>query len=178
MTKYETLTTLCLDPQQTRLCTDTLPEVMHLDDSALAVMIDFKQTPAKTITADTSIDDALHRMKMQGAHLLFVVNQDGQPLGLITSEDLLGEQPIKIQQERRIPRSKLLATFLMTPIEKIPGLPVDVVSHFKVGNIINTLKTCDSHYALVLKEKNGEKMIVGLFTASQISQQLHRNIES
>jgi CBS-domain-containing membrane protein len=178
MVQYEELPTLTLNPEKTTLVTDVLPEVMHMDDPALSVMMDFSQSPPKMIHEDAPIDDALNLMKIHGVHLLFVVNDKEQPIGIIASENLLGEGPIKIQQERRIPRSKILVNMLMVKLKDIPALDIDVVSNFKIGNIINTLKAHHRHYAIVIKINGEDQKIRGIFTTSQISQQLHMQISS
>ena len=173
MVHYEALPTLTLEPGKTRLCTDMLPEVLHLEDPALAVMIDFSQSVPKTIHKNSSIDDALNKMKTQGLHLLFAVDDAEQPIGVIASEDLLGEYPIKIQQERRIPRAKICVDMLMKKLSDIPAIDFDVVTQFKIGNVVNTLKSHHQHYAIVIKTVGNEQKIRGIFTSSRISQQLH-----
>ena len=173
MVHYEELPTLTLAPEKATLCTDVLPEIIHMNDPALAAMIDFSQSPPKTIHDDAPIDHALHLMKMHGVHLFFVVDKKEQPIGVIASEDLLGERPIKIQQERRIPRSKILVNMLMEKLKDIPALDIEVVCDFKVGNIVNTLKAHHQHYAVVIKTNDDEQKIRGIFIASKISQQLH-----
>lgn len=178
MVKYEELPTFTLEPEKTRLYTDILPEVVHMEDPALSVMMDFTQSPPKTIDEGLSIDEALNTMKRYGVHLLFVVNNSDQPIGIITSEDILGERPIKIQQEGRTPRSKILVKMLMEKLKTIPALDIETINSFKVGNIVNTLRSLHSHYAIVVKSNGAEKTIRGIFTTSQISQQLHQPISS
>lgn len=174
MIQYEELPTIILDPQKTTLFTDILPEVLHMDDPALSAIIDFTQSPLKTINTDDSIDDALSVMKMHDTSLLFVVNHNEQPIGVITSEDILGEGPIKIQQTHNISRSKVLVHMLMEKIKNIPALDFEVVNHFKIGNIVSTLKKYHQHYALVIKQNGDGQVIRGIFTASYITQRLHR----
>lgn len=177
MVKYEDLPILSLSPEQTILCTDVLPEITHLDDPALAVMMDFIQTPPHTIGTEDPIDDALNEMKVHGVHLLFVVDKKDRIKGLIASEDILGELPIKITQERRIPRSNILTKMIMLPLEKIIAFNIGVVDQAKVGNIVNTLKAHGRHYALVIKPKgNNQQIVRGIFTTSHISRQLHMDI--
>ncbi|MCB1827813.1 MAG: CBS domain-containing protein [Coxiellaceae bacterium] len=179
MVQYEALPIITLDPKKTNLCTDALPEVMHMDDPALAVMMDFTQAPPKTILEDAPIDDALNLMKKHGVHLLFAMNNNDQPVGVIASENILGEGPIKIQQERRIPRSRITVNMLMEKLKDIPALDIDAISNFKIGNIVNTLKKHHRHYAVVIKVNGDDTpMIRGIFTTSQISQQLHMDIAS
>ncbi len=178
MVNYEDLPTLSLSPEQTMLRTDALPEVIHLDDPALAVMLDFNQAPPDTINLDDPIDDALSEMKVHGVHLLFVTNAKDQMNGLIASEDILGELPIKITQERRIPRSKILTKMIMVPLKDIIAFSMDTVEHAKVGNIVKTLKSNGRHYALVIRKNDGndQQIVRGIFTTSHISRQLHMDI--
>ena len=177
MAKYEDLPTLSLLSEQAVLCTDVLPEIVHLDDPALAVMLDLTQASPHTIGSEEPIDNALNEMKVHGVHLLFVLDEQNQIKGLIASEDILGEQPIKITQERRIPRSKILTKMIMVPLKHIIAFDIEVVSHARIGNIINTLKSQGSHYALVIKiDGNDQQVVRGIFTTSHISRQLHMDI--
>jgi len=177
MAKYEDLPTLSLSSEQTVLCKDVLPEITYLDDPALAVMMDLTQTPPQTIKNNAAIDDALSVMKIHGLHLLFVVDDSDKIEGLIASEDILGEQPIKITQDNRIPRSKILTKMIMVPLNKIIAFDIETVNKAKVGNIVNTLKSEEQHYALVIKSNVGnQKIIRGIFTTSHISHQLHMDI--
>lgn len=172
MIQYEVLPTIELESEKMVLCTDKLPEVMRLEDPALSVMTDFTQSPPKTIQENAPIDQAFNVMKTHGAHLLFAIDSNNRPIGLITSEDLLGERPIRIQEEHRTPRSKILVNALMTTLQDIPALDIETVNHFKIGNIINTVKSHHCHYALVIKSSGDQQFIRGIFTSSQISQQL------
>jgi len=139
-------------------------------------MTDFTQTPPHTIGLEDPIDNALTAMKLHSVHLLFVLDDQDQIKGLVASEDILGELPIKIIQERRITRSKVLVKMIMRPIENIIAFDIDVINHAKVGNIINTLKAENRDYALVVKSNNTQQIIRGIFTTSDISHQLHKDI--
>jgi len=179
MTKYEVLPTIQIDTNNAKLSSHSvLPELVYLDDPALTVMIDFNIFPAQTISADVSIDDALNKMKIEGVHLLLVINDTGDILGIVASEDILGEKPIMIQQERRIDRNQILVSMIMTPANKIIAFDINTVKDFKVGHIVNTLKSFQQHYALVAKisDKDNNQIIRGLFNTSQISKQLHMDI--
>ena len=176
MAQYAILPTTPLSPGNIELPTTILPNITHLDDPALAVMLDFQQTPPQTVMLGTAIDDALNQMKVHGTHLLFVVDQAEQPLGIIATEDILGEKPIKILQESRNTRQAVTVEMLMTTLEDTPTLCIEEIVQFKVGNIVNTLKAYNSHYALVIRQLEDTQRIRGIFTTSQISQQLHRHI--
>lgn len=178
MVKYEILKTITLPAHNTFLRSQKMPELVHLDDPAFAVMCDFSFIRPRTIQADESMDNALNEMKLHGAHLLLVQGNAGNIVGVIASEDILGELPIKMIQERRIHRAQLLVKMLMTPIEKIAALDIKTLDLAKVGHIITTLRDLRIHYALVIgnNTEDGSVILRGIFTTSQISRQLHMDI--
>ncbi len=180
MAKYETLSTFPLSDNNTILRSTQLPEIVHLDDPAFAVMKDFRQQKPHTVTPDTSMDDALNEMKINGVHLLLVEGKNQHILGVIATEDVLGEKPIKIIQERRIPRHQILVKMIMTKISEVGAFTLNSIRYAKVGNIVNTLKETRLHYALVVDDGDGEEdvqhSLCGIFTTSQISRQLHTDI--
>ena len=178
MAKYEALKTITLSPQHSFLpSAHSHNQLVHMDDPALSVMCDFSITKPQTIQSDEPIDNALNEMKIHGVHLLLVKGNNGIA-GVIGSEDILGELPITLIQERRIKRSQVLVKMIMAPISNIVAFESKTLEHAKVGNIVTTLKSMQTHYALVI-HKNGDeekKMLRGIFTTSQISHQLHQNI--
>lgn len=180
MVKYENLPTLSLQNKEVCLRSQTLPELVHLEDPALSVMTDFSQTTPTTISPEETMDDALNEMKVKGVHLLLVTNSAKDIVGLISSEDLLGEKPIQIIQENRIQRSQVLVRMIMTPLDEVTAFDISVVEHARVGNIVNTLQALQTHYALVVQNHNAtqKQTLRGLFNTSQISKQLHTNIAS
>lgn len=178
MIKYELLPTLPLTQDTATLQSQSLPELVHMDDPALAVMTDFTQSKPHTISPDETMDNALNEMKVHGVHLLLVVDNQHHIIGFIASEDLLGEKPIMLIQERRIKREQILVKMLMLPIDNITAFSLDDVQHARVGNIVNTLKSLNTHYALVVHNNAETKPghVRGLFSTSQISKQLHEDI--
>lgn len=177
MARYEPLKTIRLSPENTYLRSRKMPELVHLGDPAFAVMTDFSQVPPRTIGPDEPIDNALNEMKLHGVHLLLIQNENGNIIGVVGSEDLLGELPIKISQERRIKRSQVLIKMVMTPLDEICAFDMHILEHAKVGNIIVTLKSLRTHYALIISNDNNQRRTLrGIFTTSQISRQLHMDI--
>lgn len=176
MAKYELLPTTAFSP-----CPYThpvqLPEVVHLEDPALAVMIDFKQSKPSTIRPTTPIDYAMHEMKISGVHLMLVVDDTERVIGLISSEDVIGEKPIKLIQEGRLTRAEILVRMVMTPAEDIIAFDIEALRLARVGNVINTLREHHQHYALVLQKLPAQPLFIrGLLWSSQISKQLHMDI--
>ena len=176
MAKYEILKTVKLSPTHAYLRSEQEPQLVHLDDPAFAVLCDFAQQHPHTIHPDELMDYALSEMRAHGVHLL-LVEKDDSIIGVIGSEDILGELPIKIIQERRIKRSQILVKMMMTPIDQIVAFNLKDIERAKVGNIVVTLKSLRTHYALVVSdEENDQQLLRGIFTTSHISRQLHKDI--
>jgi len=179
MAKYEILPTATIEASNAKLIShSTLPELVHLDDPALTVMSDFNLFPVDTIAPDESIDNALNKMKVDGIHLLLVADHHDCIIGIVSTEDILGEKPITIIQERRIERHQISVKMIMTPSSSLIAFELDTILDVKVGNVVNTLKTYQQHYALVIKSSadTNDQVIRGLFNTSQISKQLHMDI--
>ena len=180
MAKYESLPATKITPSQTLLPAYDLPELVRLDDPAASVMIDFTHTPAHIISPDKSMDDALNEMKATGTHVLLVTDSAGHLQGIVSSEDVLGEKPIKMLQEKRIPRENVTVHMLMVPTEPIIAFDIKTVEMARVGHIVKTLKENKRHYALVIDHcLASDKMLIrGLYTLSQIGKQLHKNLSN
>lgn len=177
MINYETIKTLELHPNDTILKSQTLPELVHLDDPAFMVMIDFGQNPAFCIRETASMIDAQHEMEFHGTHLMLVNDNHNHIKGVLTAEHLLGEKPIKVIQQTRMSRDQLTVDRLMTPIKYIPAFEIESIEKARVGNVLHTLHRIESPLALVVRAmEDGEKILRGCFTTSQISRQLHHNV--
>ncbi len=178
MAKYEALPTTTIQANSTMLNTNELPELVHMEDPAVSVLIDFTKTPTHTILPSETLDHAINEMEINGVHLLLVINNDGFLEGIVSSEDTWGEKPIKIIQERRIHRDQVTVKMIMTPLSEIAALDFAVIKSAKVGNIVKTLSSRKQNYALVISPNANEpaQIIRGIFTTSQVSKQLHTNI--
>lgn len=158
----------------------TPPEIVHLDDPALHVMTDLKHANAITIEPDATISEAAMEMRVCHTHLLLVVDNENIVRGLISSEDILGEKPLKITQEKRMRRAEVLVHMVMTPQEEIVAINNEDLNLAKVGNVVKTLHELKQHYALAVEVEqfSGEQTVCGLFSLSQISKQLGFDVTS
>ena len=178
MPKYEPLPTTLIQQNGTMLPAHHLPELVHLDDPALSVMIDFTEIPPHTIDAEDTMAHAITEMEISGAHLLLVIDNTGHFQGVLSSEDVWGEKPIQLIQERRIDRDQVQVKMIMVPLPEITALSYHVIASTQVGHVVKTLSIHRKHYALVI-EPNADKsiqIIRGIFTASQIGKQLHHDL--
>ncbi len=148
------------------------------DDRAITVMTDFRQVLPVTIEPYYIIDAALKKMKVVGVRLLLVPNEDDKIIGLITATDILGERPLKLIEKTRISRENIRVDMVMTPVEQIEALRMMTVRDASVGQIIDTIQALRRQHLLVVESEQGSQQfkILGLFSASQISRLLGRDI--
>lgn len=178
MAKYEALPTITIHPDHTKLEKQHLPELVHLEDSALSVMIDFSKTPPYTIKPEDNMEHAIEEMEVTGTHLLLVVNAEGDFHGVLSSQDVLGEKPIKIIQERRVTRDQILVKTIMVPHTQIIAIDDTLLQHTHVGHIVKTLHEHHKQYALVVTASTDKKTqkVRGIFTMAQLRKQLHMDL--
>ncbi|MGF1615694.1 MAG: CBS domain-containing protein [Gammaproteobacteria bacterium] len=151
-----------------------LPELVHLDSPATDVMTDFRFVHPVTVEPDTPIDKALEKMKLAGVRLLLVTDDERNIIGIVTSKIILGEVPIKIVREKRLPRASVTVAMVMVPQPEVPLLDMRNVRNAQVGHIVKTLQQLDRKHVLVaeIDPKSKHQVICGLFSTSQIGRQL------
>lgn len=157
-----------------------LPVITHWDDPAMQVMVDFKYAKAETIGPDETIDTAIIAMKNCSYHVLMVIDKEDKVLGLISSEDLLGEKPLKAIQDHRIARADILVRMVMTPQHEVMAIDLENLRHAKVGQVVATLHARKQHYALAVKidETTKKQIVRGLFSLAVLSKQLGVDVVS
>ena len=177
MTQYEHIAPQS-PVEHLHLYQNTSPELVKEDDPASTVMIPLTHGGSHFIETNDNIDAATQAMKIHHTSLLLVMN-DELLIGIITAQDLLGEKPITLQQKSRMQREDITVKMLMTPLNEILTLSFDDIVHARVGNVVQTLKHHHQHYALVISQQpdHQQAQLHGLFIASQISKQLHKDIQ-
>lgn len=97
---YETLSTIPLNADSSYLPPSNLPEVVHLEDPALAAMFECKVNQIFAISPNALITHALIEMEVSDAHLLLVVDEQDKIVGIVSTEHILGEETIKLIQKK------------------------------------------------------------------------------
>ena len=175
---FETIACVTLEPHSTLAHPTTPPEIVKLESPAAAVMTNFKVVHPITTRPEVAIDAALKKMKTSGIRLLFVMNDADQIIGLITAKDIMGERPIQITQQTRVPRAEITVREVMTPQPDICALEAQTVHDARVGDIVETLRTQGRQHALVVKTDKAtqSQCVIGMFSTSQISKLLGYNV--
>ncbi len=148
------------------------PELVHFHDSAMQVFTDFTRVYPVTITADRTIDYALHKMKNSGVRLLLVVDKKHHMIGLISAYQIMGDDPVRLAEDRQLDHSQITVGMLMQPQSDIKVLELSHLRDARVGHIVATLHQLEQKYMIVVDQGN----VSGLFSANQISRQLGRKI--
>lgn len=148
------------------------PELVHNHDPAMLVFTDFTRVRPVTVTAGETIDHALQKMKRWRVRLLIVVNGQHRIIGLISADRIMGDEPVRIAGDKQIDHGRITVAMLMQPLERIQVLELNHLRDARVGHIVATLHDLEQKYVLVVDGG----MVCGLFSASQISRQLGRNI--
>ena len=150
------------------------PERVRIDSPALSVMTDLRQIPAATIDLDAPVDAANRFMIRRGVRLLLVSDDERQVLGLITSNDVLGEKTVQFALERGIKRQDIRVRDIMIPYERLEVLHYDDLIHAEVGHVVTTLQRAGRQHALItdMGPDGKTETVRGIFSASQIARQL------
>lgn len=150
-----------------------LPERVGLDEPAVSVMTDLERVSAVLIRPDDSIEEANRRMIQRGVRLLLVVDGSRAVAGLITANDILGEKPLQVINQRGGRREDLVVRDIMTPQHQLEVLDLRDVRNARVGHIVATLKERARQHAVVVEtDAAGRQTVRGLFSLTQIARQL------
>ena len=153
------------------------PRSIGLEDPAVRVMTDFRQTRPFTIGPRETMDRANDKMIACGVRLLLVVD-GGTVTGLITATDILGEKPVAYLREHGGGRDGVLVQDIMTPYRDLEVLDMAAVARARVGDVVETLRQCGRQHLLVVEaDAQGGERVRGLFSATQVGRQLGLAVE-
>lgn len=157
-----------------RLCApDSSALQQTLDSPAIRVMTDLTQVTAVVIDPQATMEAGHEMMQQRGVRMLLALDADGTLAGLITANDILGEKPLHLVNQRRIRHSEILVTDVMTPMARLDAFEWKAVQSARVGNIVARLQQAQRQHALVTQVAAGGQVLVrGIFSLSQIARQL------
>lgn len=177
--QYRPVETSLLAPQAAcRMPSQQLPANVDADSPAIDVMTDLTRVAAQSITSFSTIDEATERMKNAGVRLLFVTNQQYHVVGILTSQDIKEEKIVTYLNSHSSRRNEVTVRDLMTPQVNIEVLQMTDVARSSVGDIIKTFKQMGRQHALVVEEENGQQMIRGILSTTQIAKQTGIHVDT
>jgi CBS domain-containing protein len=144
-----------------------------LDSSAMLVMTDLKRVQAAITSPHDTMDAAHAFMLRRGVRMLLVMDDRQHLAGIITTNDILGEKPVAVAQERRIRHGDILVADVMTPADRLEAFDMHAVASARVGRVVASLLHARRHHALVVQTgSDGQREVRGIFSLSQIARQL------
>lgn len=177
-TEYVTLPTHNLSECNSYVKPPVPPAVVHLDDSALDVLLDFSHFKPLVVHPDQHMSKARELMEHRTLHAMLVLDEHNHFMGIITLEDILGSKPVQIQEAYRIERKELLVKHLMVAKDNLFAVDYHDLKAAHVGHVIKTLHELKQRL-LFVTEKSAQShhlSLRGLLVDTQISKQLGTNI--
>ncbi len=151
------------------------PWQVDLKDPAVSVMTDFRVRSMFTVSQDTTIDQALHDMKVAGLRIAFVKDKASEKLlGSITSYDIMGEKPMRYLQsvgfsDRRVTHKDIRVGDIMESTSDWIIAEMHDVEKASVQDILEALSKHGRTHLPVVEHKEGETpRLRGLFSTAKI----------
>ncbi|MBI5276602.1 MAG: CBS domain-containing protein [Burkholderiales bacterium] len=159
---------------QMRVCRpDQRQASVTLDSPALEVMTDLTRVAAAVTSPQDTMDAAHAFMVKRGVRMLLAVDDQQNLVGIITTNDILGEKPVAVAETRRIPHSDILVADVMTPADRLEAFDMHTVERARVGQVVASLQHARRHHALVVQQSaDGQREVRGIFSLSQMARQL------
>ena len=150
---------------------------VQADSRATDVMTDLRNVAAVVTHSVAGVNEAHQAMIAHGVRALFVVDEQGTVLGIITSTDILGEKPVQLAQQRGARHDEVLVRDLMTPADLLEAISLEEVMQARVGDIVATLRRSGRQHALVIESApagaaSPTLFVRGIFSLTQIARQL------
>lgn len=154
----------------------TPPAVPQLDadSSARALLTDFTQSAAHTISDSSVIAQALDIMKQGGVRLLFVLDERERFTGVVTAQDLIGGRRITLAMQRhQVTREDVTVKMVQTPRDELHALPLQQLERATIGALVHALRTFgDQHLLVTETDERGQQCLRGLVSASDVGRAL------
>ena len=150
-----------------------------LESPGLSVMTDLTAVRAATTAPEMPLAQARQTMIHQGVRLLFVVSNMPCVDGLITSNDLEGERPMQVINQRGVKYEELTVADVMSPLSMLDAIDYDELGHATVAKVIATLKHVGRRHMLVVERArpNSPARVRGVISHTQIERQLGQSLD-
>lgn len=154
-----------------------LPELVHREDPASEIMLDFQHITPTMLSQHSSLDSAIEIVKSTHHDVLLVINQEQHLVGLISAHYLLSSAPMQYINSHQLQRQQVCIDVLMTPLNQILQIDQQELQQAQVGHIIQTLCAANKHYALVIQHDDEQTpTLKGIFSLSIINKHMREDI--
>jgi hypothetical protein len=144
----------------------------ELTDPALSQMTDLRLAPCVTVDHRDGIAPTLHVMQRARIHMAFVAGVGGEPIGLVTADDLQGEGPLRRAVADHVGIGDLVLEHVMTPLSDWQVVDAWQIEHSRVGNVAATMRRHGLRYLVVAERGPASTRLCGLFSARRMEQAL------
>lgn len=155
------------------ICPDkTAEKAITKNAPAVSVMTDLNVVKPFFVPPGALIREINDKMIACGVRLLFVVDSQGKLLGLVTSNDIIGEKPMRYIATHGGSHGELIASQLMTPLDKLEAVPLEQIKRITVGQLLKAVQDSKRHHMLVVETVGNQPMVRGIISITQIGRQL------
>jgi len=148
----------------------------RVDDPARAFMSDLLTGPCITADHRDGIESTLALLHAARVQMAWVSGINGELVGYVTRDDLLGERPLQVAMADGVPHHDLRLERLMTPLAEWQVIDAGQLDHARVGDIVATMHAQSLRYLPVLRRDGDAEVLVGLFSARLLEQALGTTI--
>ena len=171
--KFQPLPTIPHEDKNLKFNRYRFPELVHDTDPASDIMIDFTRTPPVTVRPENTFDSLLQLVQSKHHDVLLVIDDEQQLAGLISASYLLSSKPIRYMTNNQLHHDQVTATMIMTAVDHILQIDRKLLTHAKIGNIIQTLCQAQKNYALVTtNDSKHSRLIDGIFALPVINKHM------
>jgi len=151
------------------------PWQVELTAPAISVMTDFRVRALFKVEMEDTIDEALHKMKVAGLRIAFVLDKESDKLlGMITSYDIMGEKPMRYLQsvgfaDRTVTHKDVKVKDIIEPIDNWVVAEMHDVEKVNVKSVLSALQKSGQTHIAVIEHNPGETpRLRGLFSSAKI----------
>ena len=149
---------------------DNEPWQIELNDPAISAMTDFRVSALFKVSPEEPIDEALQKMKVAGLRLGFVIDDKSESiLGSITAYDIMGEKPMRYQQNVGVAHKDIKVKDIMEKVSDWVSVEMKNVNSTSVQSVLDVFqKTGRTHIPVLDKKEGTEHRLCGLFSSSKV----------
>lgn len=159
----------------------TLPQPSRTarpEDRALPLLTDVRFSPLVVASHRDGLGQTLHVMQRAGVRMAFVSGLQGELVGMVTADVLMGERPVVRAMSDLVQHGELTLADVMTPLTHWEVADFSQVRHARVGDIVATLREHGLRYLLVTETRDGHTSLRGLFSAKRLEVALGQPIDA
>lgn len=149
--------------------------LVTLDSPAMLVLTDFSKTRPFTMHLDTSVDQAMNAMRTAHVRSIVVTDSADKFRGIITTADLMSRKVLSLATSSGQARNDISIGELMTPKDKLAGVPIEAINAGNIGELLQTLKNEGRPHMLVVEPQHNR--IRGIISANEIARRLQIPVE-